>query len=66
MTNRKNWWLRYWKLASGTAHLAIAGFALLASAHVIPPSGKTLAILIAWAQTCTAIHYGHSHWGGDT
>lgn len=48
--------LRWWKPASGAAHLLIALLAALASADIIKPSNTFLAILIAWANVCTALH----------
>ena len=51
----------WWKFTSGAAHMLIAGFAILATQHVIPLGDHTLAILIAWANVCTALHRGAGH-----
>jgi hypothetical protein len=49
----------YWKLATGLAHMSIGIIAALAFSGVLPLSDTLLAFLLAWAQTCTAIHRLH-------
>jgi hypothetical protein len=51
---RKVWKRRH--QASGAAHVVIAIIAALTSADVLTASNRLLAILIAWANICTALH----------
>jgi len=54
-------------LFAAFGNLLIMIVASLAAAHVLRPSNQFLAILIAWANLCAAIHRTHSHYkNGDT
>lgn len=47
----------WWKPAASAAHFAIATIAALAYAQIIHMSKGLLAILIAWANLCAALHH---------
>jgi hypothetical protein len=48
--------IAYWRFASATAHFSISILAIAAVANIVPLSANLLAVLIAWANLCQAIH----------